>query len=258
MRQVLSNEARSGKERNERSRRSGGRARRERRRAGGRGTYRESIVRQKIRGAPDVHARVGLRSERRALATDRARAGSKSADQVASWFPPTDTSQIAVAGAEKKFENFSGDAKTQPPARLGVGWVLWFFASTARRSPPATNRPRRVRRGVRRGRDGVDANPIGGDANPITARSVASRSRGRSRRVRAIPGSKADAGRSHPLSSHPPAPLSGSPHLRPATARTRVVARVARHREHALHAHRAVIARTHRAARGHRRRCRDQ
>ena len=125
MRQVLSNEARSGKERNERSRRSGGRARRERRRAGGRGTYRESIVRQKIRGAPDVHARVGLRSERRALATDRARAGSKSADQVASWFPPTDTSQIAVAGAEKKFENFSSDAKTQPPARLG-GCVLVF------------------------------------------------------------------------------------------------------------------------------------
>ena len=179
MRQVLSNEARSGKERNERSRRSGGRARRERRRAGGRGTYRESIVRQKIRGAPDVHARVGLRSERRALATDHARAGSKS-DQVARGFLRRyQPGIIAVAGAEKKFENFSGDAKTQPPARLGVGWVLWFFASTARRSPPATNRPRRVRRGVRRGRDGVDANPIGGDANPITARSVASRSRGR-------------------------------------------------------------------------------
>jgi hypothetical protein len=32
---------------------------------------------------------------------------------------------IAVARAEKKFENFSSDAKTQPPARLG-GCVLVF------------------------------------------------------------------------------------------------------------------------------------
>jgi len=151
----------------------------------------------------------------------------------------------------RKILNFSATRRETTRANE---WLCGFWP-TARRSPHATNTatsPCSWREtGTRRGRRCPHHGAVGGV--PI-AWVVRTRVRD-SRRLRAIPGSKADAGRTR---FHPPAPLSGSPHLRPATARPRVVARVARHREHALPAHRAVIARTHRAARGHRRRCRDQ
>ena len=166
--------------------------------------------------------------------------------------------RIAVArGAEKKFENnFSGDAKTQPPARLGFGFSPLRLVAPL---PPRTRRrPRRVRRGVRRGRDGVGVTPVGVGVNPITALSVASRSRGRSRRVRAVPGSKADAPGERPLSS----PHHGA---------IRVAASSAGHRAHARGGARrapprACASRAPRCDRtnpscdhsGHRRRCRDQ
>ena len=158
---------------------------------------------------------------------------------------------VEIPTSSPKNFKFLGDAtRSHPRERRLCG-----FWPTARRSLHATNTATSPcslhETGTRRGRRCPHHDAVGGV--PI-AWVVRTRVRD-SRRLRAIPGSKADAGRTR---FHPPAPLSGSPHLRPATARPRVVARDARHRKHALHAHRAVIARTHRAARGHRRRCRDQ